>query len=142
MFDVTLNAPLILDPKGRVTLPTRIASVLKARLVSGESLEPPPVSLVWTPFLNHLRAYAPSTWRDRVVAPLLEEDSFDPAVADRQRRRTGLACQLEMDPHGRVVLPPFLRERAGLSRDCVIVSLVDRLELWDAARFAAWVEGE
>ncbi len=130
VYDLTLNAPLTMDPKGRVTLPTRVYNVLTER------------SLVWTPFENHLRGYTPSTWKERVVTPLLGEDSFDHAVAERQRRRLGLACDLIVDEHGRFILPPLLRERAGLARDCVIVSLMDRLELWDSARWNAWVEGE
>ena len=130
VLDVTLNAPLTLDPKGRVTLPTRIASVLKER------------SLIWTPFEDHLWGFLPTTWTGTVVAPLMAEDSWSPGVADKQRRRLGHATELFVDEHGRFVLTPKLKELAGLSRDCVIVSIVDRLELWDAARWQAWWDRE
>lgn len=121
-----------MDPKGRVTLPTRLFGKL-----DGERVR----SLVWAPFQDHLRAYTPDDWAARVEAPLMAEDSFDPAVAERQRRRLGLASELELDAHGRFVLPPGLRQSAGLVRDCVLVSILDRLELWDAARWQRWVEG-
>lgn len=130
LFDIPLNAPLTMDPKGRVTLPTRIFGALKER------------SMVWVPFMGHLRGYTPTVWTERVEAPLLAEDSWDPIVAERQRRRLGHACDLNVDEHGRFVLPPNLRQKAGLSRDCVILSYLDRLELWDLARWQEWEQRE
>lgn len=132
MLSLPFNTPLTMDPKGRVTLPTRLVGKLE-----GERTR----SLVWAPFQDHLRGYTPADWLARVEGPLMAEDSFDPAVAEKQRRRLGLASELELDPHGRFVLPNGLRQSAGLVRDCVLVSILDRLELWDAARWQRWVEG-
>lgn len=133
VLQLPFNIPLTMDPKGRVTLPTRLFGKL-----DGDRTR----SLVWTPYQNHLRAYTPTDWFTRVEAPLMGEDSFDTAVAEKQRRRLGQACELELDPHGRFVLPGGLRQSAGLVRDCVLVSILDRLELWDAERWRAWVESE
>jgi MraZ protein len=133
VLQLPFNTPLTMDPKGRVTLPTRLFGKL-----DGDRTR----SLVWAPYQNHLRGYTPTDWFNRVEAPLMAEDSFEPAVAEKQRRRLGQACELELDPHGRFVLPTSLRQSAGLARDCVLVSILDRLELWDAERWRAWVESE
>ena len=130
VLQLPFNSPLTMDPKGRVTLPTRLVGRLEAR------------SLVWVPFQNHLRGYSGKDWAERVEAPLMVEDAWDPAVAEKHRRRLALASELEVDPHGRFVVPPYLRQRAGLTRDCILVSYKEFLELWDAERWQAWVDLE
>jgi MraZ protein len=42
------------------------------------------------------------------------------------------------DKQGRVTVPARLREYAGLDRDCVVVGANTRLEIWDAAAWAAY----
>ncbi len=130
LLDVTLTTPLIMEPKGRITLPTRLVNALKER------------SLVWVPYKNHLRAYLPSTWKESVVTPLLAEDTWDEALTEKHRRRLALADDIHVDEHGRCSLSPLLRQKAGLARECVLVSMLDRLELWDAERWQAWVDLE
>ena len=40
------------------------------------------------------------------------------------------------DKQGRISIPTVLREWAELERDCVVVGAMDRLEIWDAQRWA------
>ena len=42
------------------------------------------------------------------------------------------------DKTGRVTLPPPLRQYAGLTKDCVVIGANTRLEIWDAAAWAAY----
>ncbi|MEW6102768.1 MAG: division/cell wall cluster transcriptional repressor MraZ [bacterium] len=42
-----------------------------------------------------------------------------------------------IDKQGRLLIPPLLREYAGLSRDVIILGLPDRMEIWDKKR---WLE--
>ena len=42
------------------------------------------------------------------------------------------------DKQGRVTVPARLRDYAGLDRDCVVVGANTRLEIWDAAAWAAY----
>lgn len=42
------------------------------------------------------------------------------------------------DRQGRITVPPLLRAYAGLDRDCVVVGANTRLEIWDAAAWAAY----
>jgi MraZ protein len=42
------------------------------------------------------------------------------------------------DKQGRVTVPAALRQYAGLERDCVVIGANTRLEIWDAAAWAAY----
>ena len=53
--------------------------------------------------------------------------------------RVLLAAQKIMDKQGRMVIPQFLREEAGIEKDLVTIGVLDHLEIWakevyDAAR--------
>jgi len=40
------------------------------------------------------------------------------------------AQEVEIDSQGRVVLPDYLKEYAGISKDIVIIGVADRIEIW------------
>ena len=42
-----------------------------------------------------------------------------------------------MDPQGRLRIPNRLRQDAGLDRECVLISVMQWIELWDPARWEA-----
>ncbi len=52
-----------------------------------------------------------------------------------QRLMVGHATELELDGHGRLLLPPQLREFAGMSREAMLIGQGTRFELWDEARW-------
>ena len=43
------------------------------------------------------------------------------------------AHEVDLDPHGRVLVPPTLRAWAGLSKDVVWVGMGKFIQLWDSA---------
>jgi MraZ protein len=47
----------------------------------------------------------------------------------------GHATEIELDGQGRLLLPPELREFAGLSRHAMLIGQGNRLELWDEGRW-------
>ena len=48
------------------------------------------------------------------------------------------AVEAELDRQGRVVVPAYLREWAGLGADAVIVGSRDHAEIWEPSRWAAY----
>jgi MraZ protein len=48
------------------------------------------------------------------------------------------AMDVEMDKQGRVVLPEYLREYAGMGKSVVVAGLFNRLELWDSGKWDAY----
>jgi len=63
-----------------------------------------------------------------------------------QRLMVGHATEVELDGHGRVLLPPELREFAALQRHAMLIGQLNRFELWDEARWserrALWLKSE
>lgn len=45
------------------------------------------------------------------------------------------------DKQGRVTVPALLRQYAGLDRDCTVIGVGDRVELWDTQRWEQFVTG-
>jgi len=45
------------------------------------------------------------------------------------------------DSQGRIVVPPPLREYAGLTRECVVIGADTRLEIWDAVAWDQYLAG-
>ena len=50
-----------------------------------------------------------------------------------QRMMVGNATEVEMDAQGRVLVPPPLRDYAGLDRQAVLIGQGNKFELWDEA---------
>ena len=42
---------------------------------------------------------------------------------------------MELDPQGRILIPPKLREHAGLKKDVVLVGVGSRIEIWDSEKW-------
>ena len=61
-----------------------------------------------------------------------------PMEADGWRRFfVGSAVDVEVDSAARLLVPPELRAMAGLDKDVLLLGMGQRLELWDASRYAA-----
>ncbi len=58
----------------------------------------------------------------------------------------GHASDLELDGHGRILLPPELREFAGLERHGMLIGQGNRFELWNESRWGEqldeWLKSE
>jgi MraZ protein len=57
--------------------------------------------------------------------------TLNPQARRLQRLMVGHATDLELDSHGRVLIPPKLREYAGLTRQAMLIGQGSRFELWD-----------
>lgn len=128
MHEVRFNQPLAMDARGRVTLPARLWTVLDSKRVH---------SLVLILHGACIRAYTPADFTERVEKPLLGDDAFDPYQEEKQLLRLGFTGEVDIDRQGRIVIPENFRQAAGLGGRLVVLSLLDRLEIWDADRFAA-----
>ena len=66
-----------------------------------------------------------------IEAPLADADPFDEDVMAFAHALLSTATDTEVDGQGRIRLPPHLREYAGISKDVVVHSIVDHVEIWD-----------
>ena len=68
---------------------------------------------------------------ERIEMKFLEPPRMDPAKVKLQDATGYYGMSSEMDPQGRILIPPELREDAELSGDVVIIGKNDHLEVWN-----------
>lgn len=61
--------------------------------------------------------------------------SFQPASRRIKRLLMGHATELQLDSHGRILLPTLLREYAGFSKTIMLVGQGKKFELWSEERW-------
>jgi MraZ protein len=117
------------DHKGRTSVPSNYRAELiesaEAGFMVAMSLDP------------CLVAYPAARWREfgqRLAGMAAEHDA---AARTARRWYLGGTFTLTLDGHGRVLLPPALREWGGVGKEVVWVGVGDHLEVWDPERFAA-----
>ena len=118
-----------IDAKGRTSLPSRFREVLAAQ--GADKL------FVTTDLFDAcLQAYAPAQWTafTQKVAALSQ---FDPSVRLLVRSFVAPAQECPVDKVGRILIPPPLREHAGLLDEVTWAGTVERIEIWSPAR---WLE--
>ncbi|MEG1524913.1 MAG: division/cell wall cluster transcriptional repressor MraZ [Clostridia bacterium] len=50
-----------------------------------------------------------------------------------RRRLYSMAAACEIDKQGRILIPPMLRDAAGLEKDATLIGVGDRIEFWNPA---------
>jgi MraZ protein len=83
-----------------------------------------------------LVVYPLPAWED-VEQKLYSVSSTKESVQRYLRYLLQNAEECEMDSQGRFVVPPRLREYAGLSKQVVLAGYLKKLELWDEDRYMA-----
>ena len=66
---------------------------------------------------------------------ILDASATNPRARRFARLKISTATEAPIDNQGRLLIPPFLRERAGLERDVMIAGMGNTIELWDKTRF-------
>jgi MraZ protein len=117
-----------LDAKGRLAIPVRYRERLLTRAE------------------GHLVATIDQD-RCLLIYPLPDWEEIErkltrlPALVQQARRLQGLmlghATELDMDSHGRILLPRELRTYAGLDRQAMLIGQGNKFELWDEERWNA-----
>lgn len=111
-----------IDAKGRTSLPARyrdtLAGMGERRIVLTNALD------------RCLNAYTMPKWIE-FEEKLAKLPRFDAAVQQLKRIYVSGAIECEIDDSGRILVPPTLREYAGLSKDVLWAGNGDYAELWD-----------
>jgi MraZ protein len=111
-----------LDDKNRLAIPSKFRKLLQGGLVLTKGLD------------ECLFLYPKAAWQRLAerIANLPISQSRSRAFA---RMMLGGAMEETLDGQGRVVIPDYLREYAGLGKGIIVAGLYDRLEVWDAERW-------
>jgi MraZ protein len=114
-----------LDDKKRVSLPKQFRAALGKSVVLTRGLD------------SCLFVYSRSAWE--VLAKKLQGLSLVQAeTRGFSRFMLSGAAEIEVDPVGRMLIPDHQRFFAGLKKKVVFAGMSDRVEIWDAGRWASY----
>lgn len=115
-----------LDNKGRIILPSKFRQVSKE---------------------NYIERFYVTRGLDKCLFVFTEEEwklqeqkfkalSFTKAEARKfNRLYFSGACEIAPDKQGRILLPKYLKDYAGIERQVVIVGVANRMEIWSQKRW-------
>jgi len=116
-------AKLNLDAKGRMAVPAKFRKLLDV-CCDGRVV-------ITIDHAEHcLQMYPLGEW-EIVEEKIVSLPSLDPKVRQLKRMLLGNATECELDSHGRVLLPPKLREFADLEKESVMSGQGNKFEIWN-----------
>jgi len=115
-----------LDAKGRFLLPAGI----KKQLPEEEGS----LFVINRGFEKCLALYPMKSW-EPLFADISKLNEFDPKVREFRRYFLNGATHVEPDSAGRLLVPPNLKDHAGLQKDIVLVAAVNKIEIWDSSKY-------
>jgi MraZ protein len=107
-----------LDDKGRLAVPAKFRSDLDKGVVLTRELD------------HCLSLYPINEWELRAT----ELSKIKTVHSDPRsfvRSQLSGAMDLKLDAQGRVMIPDYLRNYAGVKKDVVVIGLYNHLEIWD-----------
>ena len=113
-----------MDSKGRLAIPQALRMELQDK---------PPIltSCIDAPAVG---IYAQDRWVE-IEQRLANMSMVQPEVQKIRRLIVSGAEECPIDGQGRIRVPQHLRDYAGLSKQCLIAGMGERIEIWDRARF-------
>ncbi len=111
-----------LDEKGRLAIPAKFRRELEKGAVITRGLD------------RCLTVYTAEEW-EKLATRLANLPMASANTRAFARLMLAGAMDVALDAQGRVVVPDYLREYAGLGKKAVLAGLYNRLELWDAGKW-------
>ncbi len=117
-----------LDSKKRLSLPAKFRSELGKKVVLTNGLD------------NCIFVYSIKEWQ-KIASKLGELGFGNASTRSFNRFLLGGAQEVDIDAAGRMLIPDFLKDFAHLSEKVVLTGVQNRVEIWDEARWSAYVKG-
>jgi len=114
-----------IDAKGRFLLPGGI----KKQMPEGAN-----TIVISRGFEKCLLLYPLKTW-EAIEEKIKKLNDFNPKVSQFRTLFVGGATYVDLDTAGRILLPPSLREYAGLGKDILLASDIDKIKIWDSGKY-------
>ena len=110
-----------LDAKGRLIIPAAFRKTLGEGFVLARQME------------KCLILYPESEWNKLVKKINALPKISSKTARDIRRFFFGNSVIPELDKQGRILIPPALRNYAGLTKDVTLIGIDDHVEIWDSA---------
>jgi len=118
-----------LDDTGRIALPRCLRDVLdKDKVVLTKGAD----SCLWL--------YPAAQWKEQERVILNTTNRYSKEGRIIMQHFIGPQKELDLDKQGRILIPPTLRDHAGLTRECIVLGQYDYVEIWAEDRFRAHME--
>jgi MraZ protein len=116
------------DSKGRVSVPSRFREIIADRYDGKLVLA--------MDYDKCLTVYPIEEW-EKLEDKIRNLPTMKKEVKDFMRFLLASATECELDKQGRVLIPPTLREHAGIAKNVMLVGIIDKIEIWDAKAWEA-----
>lgn len=126
------TSKLSLDTRGRLAVPSKYRDALG---FSGT----PQLVITLEKQARCLLLYRLREWEE-TEAKLVQLPDWDPKVASVKQVMLLHATEVEPDGHGRVLIPPLLRERVGIDRQVYFSGYGNYFQIWQESAFDASIE--
>ena len=114
-----------IDAKGRANVPAKFRDDLGESFVISKGLD------------NCVYIYPKEEWK-RFEQELCSVQPTQRRMLHRFFFSGAEVCGI--DSQGRVVIPPKIREYAGLSKEIVVIGVSDKVEIWDRGKWEAYMD--
>lgn len=114
------------DAKGRFLLPVGLKKQLPED--AGDKF------VIARGFEKCLTLYPKKNW-DPIMAELIKVNDYKAENREFLRYFTMGAAETELDSAGRLLVPPNLKAYAALEKDVVLVSVINKIEIWDKSKY-------
>ena len=122
----------VLDERKRLAIPSQFRNVVTHESDSRVVLTPG--------YDREIAVFALRTWEDREDSELLSL-SMDRIQARRYRRHFTFGIKEDhLDGQGRILIPQFLLDHSGISKDVVIVGEIDYFTLWSPEQYHTFIK--
>ena len=116
-----------LDDANRISLPAKVRG--------GKEIK----NLILTKGMNKcIWVFLPEEWEKFSKSFIYPETLSLNKQLKMQSHFISPKAEVEIDKAGRITIPPTLRKYACLSRDCILMEVVNRLEIWDSNQYEAY----
>ncbi len=116
------------DSKGRVSVPSKFRDIIAdhydGRLVMAMDFD------------LCLAVYPLEEW-EKLEEKIKTLPMMQKEVKDFMRFFFSSATECELDKQGRILIPPAHRERAGISKNVMLVGIINKIEIWDVKSWEA-----
>jgi MraZ protein len=111
-----------LDAKKRLVLPAKIVNKLPETIVVSRGFE-------GCLELRSMESY------EKYANALNAFSQFKSDTRILERKLIGKAQDIQIDNAKRILIPEFLLEVAGISKDVILIGRNDKIEIWDEGKF-------
>lgn len=110
------------DAKGRVSVPAKFRDIIADRFDG---------RLVMALDFDHCLSVYPLEEWEKLEEKIRSLPMMQKEVKEFMRFFFSSATECELDNQGRILIPPALRERAGINKAVMVVGIINKIEVWD-----------